>query len=312
MRRCIYLALFLSLGGLALGCGDSDSVPPATPESACTTAAASYCAKIKECAPFYFDVGWSTQPPCDERIKSGCVSDLGAPGNAQTADDLASCATAIPQTSCGDLFSDNLPAPCKPKPGSLANGNACGVDGQCQSTYCKINETCGVCAAKSSAGGACMSETDCTDGLLCVNRVCTSPGVAGAACSATQPCRQDVTCIGGTCGTPKGPGESCTGEECDGLKGLWCNPLMGVCQKVSLADPGQPCGALNCPGAACTYALCRSGGLCRLSGTNPNAGTCVAPAADGAACNDTMGPPCLSPAVCVAEVCTLRAPATCR
>ena len=51
--------------------------------------------------------------------------------------------------------------------------------------------------------------------------------------------------------------------------------------------------------------ICQAGGLCAEplndAGTAANMGTCIAPAADGAACDNdpTKGPPCLAPAKCV-------------
>jgi hypothetical protein len=74
----------------------------------------------------------------------------------------------------------------------------------------------------------------------------------------------------------------------------------------AFGSAGQPCGIVN----NTTYTACAAGGLCK-GASGLTAGTCQATAADGAACDDTAGPPCLSPAVCSGGVCKISDPGTC-
>ena len=97
-------------------------------------------------------------------------------------------------------------------------------------------------------------------------------------------------------------------NSCDTLAGLYCSTgATPVCTALGLPKAGEPCGLVN--GA---LAVCAGGGHCSLN-IGTGMGTCEAAAADGAACDDTNGPTCLSPAVCGAtsKVCTLPNPANC-
>ncbi len=246
------------------------------------------------------------------RAKLGCMPALTAPGTSATPDKLDSCATAVDTLMCDALYTRNTPMACIPAAGKLANGSACGDDAQCMSTYCKkpAGNVCGVCGARSTAGGACSIDADCDYQLACANSVCVAYGALGASCDAGHPCAQPNVCKSGTCAAPAEAGQPCTpslgGGDCDQTKGLFCNPssaTAGVCAIATFVGPGQPCGLVGGGVVGCS-----GGGLCKRTGLM---GTCVAPAADGAACDATNGPPCLQPAECVGGVCKLPNPAGC-
>lgn len=135
---------------------------------------------------------------------------------------------------------------------------------------------------------------------------CALEGTPGAACDANRPCGRPLVCTNGTCGQGRAAGETCTSGGCritDAL--LFCSGGTNVCQEVSLAGPGQPCGLIN--GA---YVGCAAAGVCR-TGTAGAPGTCVAPVADGAACDNAAGPGCMAPATCTEGVCRLPSALTC-
>ena len=86
-----------------------------------------------------------------------------------------------------------------------------------------------------------------------------------------------------------------------------------------LVEAGSACGDI---GAAPVTGVadCTAGGACIKGSASATTGTCMAPAADGAACNNdnTIGPPCLAPAKCVptttggtAGTCTVPNATTC-
>src|SRR5262249_38980130 len=108
-------------------------------------------------------------------------------------------------------------------------------------------------------------------------------------------------------------GDSCaidgTMPGCNTQFGLSC--INNACQPSVLALPGEPCGVLFVPTRT---AVCVLGGACIKVNADDRSGTCVAPAPDGAACNDdeTIGPPCLLPAKCVTGICTVPDPRRCR
>ena len=70
-----------------------------------------------------------------------------------------------------------------------------------------------------------------------------------------------------------------------------------MCAAISYVAAGQPCGRIGTGFTACT------GGAECFAGTPGADGgvtsTCVAPVADGAACDTVNGPPCTRPARCV-------------
>jgi hypothetical protein len=94
-------------------------------------------------------------------------------------------------------------------------------------------------------------------------------------------------------------------KDCDNTQGLYCDPATRLCKLVTFASPGGSCGVVN--GA---FVACSGGGRCKTAGASLM-GTCLAPAADGAACDTTAGPDCLPPAQCVGSVCKLPNAASC-
>jgi hypothetical protein len=94
-------------------------------------------------------------------------------------------------------------------------------------------------------------------------------------------------------------------KDCDTTQGLYCVTATKVCAQATFAGAGQPCGVVN--GA---YVGCAAGGHCKL-GVGSLMGSCLAAAADGAACDSVAGPTCLAPAQCISSVCKLPNPAAC-
>ncbi len=72
-----------------------------------------------------------------------------------------------------------------------------------------------------------------------------------------------------------------------------------------LVAAGQSCGVINNVVVACL-----AGASCQRP-AGSTTGTCVAPAADGAACDATNGPFCSGPAKCVSGTCQLPGSASC-
>ena len=216
----------------------------------------------------------------------------------------------MPAATCPDLVAGKMPVACQDRPGTVINGAACGAATQCQSTFCKRQGSCGVCAPRQAGGESCNSDEQCDPNLVCASSACVAPGEAGASCDDKHPCRNDLYCKAGVCSTKAGAGDSCadTDKACDIVRGVGCNPFTKICQNVRVAKKGDPCGIV-----AGTLVLCEASGLCE-GGTLATPGTCTGAAGDGQACGtaDANGRSCLAPANCVNGICRLPASASCQ
>ena len=310
-------ALVASVAAGVIGlfaCSGSSSTSGTTPDQACNDLAQTLCDKINSCAPFYLQTTYGDMATCVTRTKINCVPAYAANGTSATPDATETCLADAKTTSCDDLLTRKGPPSCFTQPGQLADGIGCGTDAQCKGTLCRLadNSTCGACSSPGGAGSACNRDEDCTHGFVCSNQKCAAPAAAGGACGTGQPCATSLSCVGGTCAVALEAGAACTPKlnenACDIAKGLYCHPKNKVCALVGTSAAGGQCGIFND-----NLVLCTGGSSCK--GDNPltqTPGTCQAAAADGAACNDTTGPKCLTPARCVSGVCKLTDPTTCK
>jgi hypothetical protein len=233
---------------------------------------------------------------------------LHAPGTGWTAALVSSCSRDYGAASCDTFFSAALDERCGKPAGIRADGAPCGDDGQCLSGNCQTKATtCGVCAARVGAGASCLTSGDCQAGLTCRSSLCVPIGEAGAKCDADHPCRINLACLGGSCAAPLPLGAPCAApNDCGILGGAVCKPTMKVCGASEIASPGNACGVVGD-----TYVSCGAGGWCQPNAGSIGGATCVAPAADGKPCSPIQGVFCVSPAICVADVCALPDAASC-
>jgi hypothetical protein len=315
-RTFVSLAAFAALaptacGGSTSSLGSGDGGGGVTADQATTDVANAYCNRAQECAPAYVTVGFGDVATCATRLKATLTPSLGAAGVTETPAQYEACAQALPNATCADLLGRSMPAPCQPVPGTLADGAACAVDGQCASSHCglAVNAVCGTCSATSGAGGACNVDDDCQDGMTCQSSVCVTYGAENASCDTTHPCRPDLGCKSGACTTPSAAGIACqSSAECDNLHGVFCDPLTMVCANVSFAAPNAACGLVDQQIVVCTG----PGSLCGNETAPTYTGACVPYAADGAACDATNGPLCNGGAVCAQGKCAIPDPAQCQ
>lgn len=323
LRSVFFLSLALSAVSMTVACGSdtsttgdsggasssSSSGAELTIDQACAAYASAACAKFNSCSAPLFTLQYPDVATCEARIGILCPLSASAPGSSTPPQHWQDCADAAPSLSCDDVFSRNIPAACQPIAGSLADGSACGIDAQCMSAYCNVpsGEVCGVCGARSAAGGACKQADDCDFGLQCSQDKCVKPGELGATCDNAAPCLVTLACSGGKCAQAAGAGEACDPVEqnCSRIDGLGCNN-NSVCQKVKFAGPGEVCGM-----SGGDFIVCSGNGTCKKSGANP-AGTCLAPAKDGEACDEANGPKCMAGARCSSGLCKLIDPAACK
>ena len=288
----------------------SDAAPsPAAPAQACEDYAAAYCRALDGCASFWLASIYGDVATCQTRVALECLTTLVAPGTSRTTAALAACSAALPFVSCGDFFTGV--AACAIVPGALSDGAGCIDSNQCRGGWCDLDAPgtqplCGQCRGAPSIGYTCSH--DCgTSGLSCWRGQCVRYGTVGSLCDDLlgAPCAPNLlcnpascACKHGACATPSGIGAPCDPmvDLCDGLRGLSCDSSTRVCTAAdSFATPGQPCGTIG-PGVV----FCAGGATCSLS-----TGTCLASAADGAACDPAQGPRCLAPAECTETGCRL-------
>jgi hypothetical protein len=322
-RLLSFLVVLGSTGLLCFACSSSSSL---SATQACTDLAQQRCQKMQDCNPQGVLNTYGDLAGCQSTQASTCETSLSAPETANTPDHTEACAQALPNVSCDDYQLGNVPAPCQPPVGPRDAGSACSFSGQCATAYCLVpkTETCGTCAATPGLGDSCANNA-CGPGFLCdsLSMLCVAPVDASGPCNSTSACAPGLTCLGntatslGTCTPLATVGASCDladgGSRCDGRFGLYCNTEAGrVCAEVATASATQPCGTID--GGVTD---CLAGSFCQKS-PGSNAGTCVAPAAEGGACDTVNGPTCAAPARCVlaAEgattgLCHTNNPATC-
>lgn len=317
-----------------------DSSPGTSADQACGDLASARCAEIDKCGNGHgVTVKYGDTATCTSRLKNQCLTNLGAPSTGASPTTVEACAQAIPGEDCPTFLGNDAPDPCVPPAGTVAIGGACGVSAQCASTYClvPVGASCGTCAAVPAAGDSCTASRECggRGGLICsrISGQCVVGGKQNDTCDDTHPCSAELSCVRtrdddagadagisvtGTC-QPSGAtaGAACrTGSvnlpACDKNMYFTCDNKARQCVADSFAAAAAPCGDLDAGVTDCT-----GGALCATSGDKT--GTCLAPAADGTACDSANGPTCLPPARCIGTAtdggvtgtCTLVDPSSC-
>lgn len=298
-----------SFAVFAIACSSSSSSSVSNDQAA-TDIAGAFCDATNKCSSLYIQISYGDVATCKTRFKLAVAPTLTANGTGATTSQYEACTADLAGASCDDLLARNLPQSCQTVAGTLADGAACGADAQCKGRLCRLadNSNCGACSSVVAAGGACTDSNQCDKALVCANSLCVAYGAAGASCDTNHPCKPTLSCTGGTCAVPGEAGATCPGigtAGCDLLKGFFCNQ-QSVCATIGVSNAGGQCGLVNG-----VYTTCSGGGLCKGAvGLTP--GTCVAPAADGATCDDANGPPCLAPASCTGGVCKVSDPSSCK
>ena len=298
--RLAYISFLFAL----FGCGSD-----LTADQACTHVAEDRCSQLQTCSAADLSRRWPDLATCEAREKLACTEALAAPHTANTPSHVEECGGELVAQACGPFLSGvNPPMACVPEHGTLAVGAACSFAAQCSTGFCSVapDTLCGACAAPPNPGDSCAAQ-GCGPIMVCVaaTETCAVPSASGAACSASQPCLQGLACVGatqtasGTC-MPEATtaGAACdarrqTMADCDAAAGLTCDRSTNTCVSQPLAASGQPCGLVGTTETAC------SGGATCVRPAGSATGTCVAPAADGAACDSASGPGCEFPARCV-------------
>jgi len=292
------------------GTGDSG---PVTIEQACHDQETSFCALVDQCTQGnYVQRYFGSMASCVADETAACGTNLAAPQSARNAAAAEACAAARSSESCVAWFDDDTPGACRSIAGPRADGSACGVNSQCASSYCALTPTtaCGTCQPLPAANAPCQSSSQCPYEMSCpivvpaTTGVCTPYATEGSACDDYLPCQAGLACIGsntakgvkGTCqAAATTAGAACsnaTGPGCDDITYLYC--VEGKCQVRAIVGAGQPCDI----GYGAPYSRCADGAAC-IQNPGTTVGTCAAAAANGAACDTTVGPLCLPTSKCI-------------
>jgi hypothetical protein len=303
-RLLSFLAVLGFSGLLSFACSSSSNV---SASQACSDVSQARCQKLQVCDPQALLNTYGDLAGCQSTQASTCESTLAVPDTANTPAHTEDCAQALSGVSCDDYQLGNVPTACQPPAGPRDAGSECSVSGQCATAYCLLSrtETCGTCSATPGLGASCANNA-CGPGFLCdsVSQLCVAPVEASGPCNSSSACAPGLTCLGntetslGTCAPLATLGASCNladgGSRCDSRFGLYCNTEAGkVCAPVATASASQPCGTIDGGVTDCV-----ADSFCQKP-EGSNAGTCVAPAAEGGACDTLNGPICATPARCV-------------
>jgi hypothetical protein len=272
--------------------------PPPNPDRVqlCADYGMAVAAKSFACAPFLSAFRFGSPDDYAARLAMNCVN-FDLPGVRFPPTPVEPCLIALDAQPCDQWIDGDIVPECR-FTGSLAAGATCATGLQCSTDLCDLGSNgCGRCITAPAEGQAC-SHGVCAYGLECSSAgVCVTPGALGATCSDAAPCRPSLGCHAGTCAMRAPAGAACANDsECDIYRGSLCN--QGLCIG---ADIGPTWGA----NPDNTVTLCGGGAICRSDGS------CLPPAADGAACaappaggacaTAPTAPACAWPAVCASD-----------
>jgi hypothetical protein len=322
MKLVIPPRTWLALGLVLTACNGSNSGNGGTAavSGACGNLISAYCNKINDCSPSTITDEFGDLATCVSRTSLSCAGFDQLPGTSWTSDKIEGCTAVISTSSCQDLSAGISSDACKSGPGSLPNGSACGDNAQCAGGRCNKNTAsdggfstqtsfCGKCetTTPSTCGdaGACVSPQRCSYDSVARASRCVTPVGEGAACDTGIPCNTGLTCKNAVCVKRMGKDAPCeTSSDCDSTLGLSC--IEKTCQPPTHVGPGQACASPSprcSAGSDCIYSFSSDGG---------STSVCVTRAADNAACDESKGPRCTSPARCLNGVCTLPDYAQCK
>jgi hypothetical protein len=341
-------ALSFTIAMLAAGCLREPAAPSfdeAAIDAACMDLAVQACALRERCSYMGYNVGrvYGDEMTCEARAGLTCINGLHVKDTSSSPDRTERCAGSYAGDSCSDYFDGNPTSSCAPLSGPGAIGSACTFDAQCSSSFCDVPQyqKCGTCQRAPDLGSPCIINSDCGRGIACAipngatMGSCAAYAAQSSPClTGVVPCQVGLSCVGdvpamsvmGTC-LPAGNtlGAPCDSNRrvlpaCNAAAGFYCTAATtGTCQAYVLAGPGEMCGSYVPTGSMQRiYAVCSGDGLC-VKPPAASTGNCVAPAADGAPCDNdpTIGPPCLDPARCIAPAgmtagtCQILDPAAC-
>lgn len=355
IRMIKLLSFSLLAAGLALvACSDNKS---SGSSATCTNYAAALQSATEKCGGKARALPAEQIAAEASRLATICTNALNAPGNGISTSAVDACAARIVDTCADDGVCDDLAnargslpdgAPCgtdaqcsggdcRQASGSDTTCGTCGQraaigaacsdsregpkcvrEASCSTTNAATNGTCVARPSDLKEGDVCYDPSkpstfgNCGTGLRCKVTgtlgspiKCTPRAASGEACVNTSDCTSELACVNEKCAPRLADGAECKSpSEC----------ASGACPAATRKCAAPVYGAA---GAACNSndLLCLRGD-CSSTGSS-EAGTCVDPIPDGAACtksgtSSSKGPYCDRYATCEKGICQIFDPSTCR
>lgn len=341
-------------GGAAGSSGLScDQHASATAAEACNSYATAYCDLLVKCAPSSLArLRVASESDCVTTLDATCHMVVEAPGSNEKPAGVATIADLISSETCTDFYTGSLSAvrldePSCGAPGTLADGDTCYSDSQCQGSHCSVQsgELCGQCTSKVSVGGACTYTPECVDSAYCdssdhcVTRpklgdscaggatceagaycdtgdVCVAVGGDGAGCDYDGECESPLVCGGS--GQCRQAAFGALGDTCEPYETSSCNHWLGLvcdlntrkCIAEPVPGPGDTCGVMDVGGRPRNINFCSGGASCVIP-SGSDTGTCVVVADVGGSCDLEAGPGCVLYAECISGTCQVADATTC-
>jgi hypothetical protein len=272
---------------------DSSTDGGANATQACLNRAYAYCTQLQTCSTTAIEYRYGDVQTCKTLIAGECEVSAAAPSTGTSIAQIEACTAVEPTWACGDIIhSQNPPPACAAPPGPFANGTACTVNAQCQSSWCSHppGKACGACAPPPNPGDPCDGN-ECPLPLVCSTSTLTCGAYveAGGQCNAGNLCDSGLTCVGGICEagvTVANMPCVFAGPGCDQFSGLACNAQSGTCKTLQLIQGGAACGTVANQPTLCEVGYC-------------NRGACVGYAGLGEECDLAAGPECAANLRCI-------------
>lgn len=293
-------ALALSLLVGILGCSSDEPGSPGgnagAPGSTCSAAAAEFCEKSYQCAPFLSQAAYASMAQCTQIFGQQCEKSVQAPGSNTRGSDVGACVDSLAKLTCRAfneaIESGKWPTACGSIAGVREDGEPCYIAAQCKGRLCRTimpQDECGEC--DTQPGNEC-EKVLCNEKTFCNGNTCVYLASQLDACQLAPVelgCGSRLHCVPTSCEISSlflPEGASCgTTELCDLPQGLRCGDAK-VCEKTSLADEGQSCADV----------VCKGGLFCNLQSR-----VCEPTAREGQPC--TQYNSCLQPATCQEGFC---------
>jgi len=275
-------------GGAAGGAAVCSFQSTNIPGTECDALAEASCTNLETCNKYIFDVFVGNQTDCLFYFTQNCEDRLGKTGDQTSLAEYEACGEEFVNATCECTVGEVCGFPTT---GTLNDGSDCSADVQCSSGECDGSglETCGVCVALAGAGEDC-SVLDCGPNLWCDNAdMCVTQLDNGMTCAEGGECVSGI-CQDLVCSDPLGVGDLCSGPgapmgaQCDFFIGLSCNPITGLCEAVTLVNPGGTCEFDVATGAV---SFCKGDAYCDVDFPGP--GTCITRDGVGDACDPSLG-----------------------
>lgn len=224
-------------------------------------------AKLTACADALASASCRLGPLTD------CDSLLGAQPPGTACNDDGQCDTGRCERHA---FADGGVASCGTCQPTKFAGQPCGPTDHCaRGTDCAA----GSCVAYGTAsdGRACAQARDCAAGFGCdATGHCAKLGALNATCTANSDCGDGLACLNGTCKAQLDPGAACVEGQCK--PGLVCDQSQGKCLGFAWAAAGAKCGPASTLELVCLL------GSCVVSDLATGSGTCPTVVDDGQPC----------------------------